>query len=226
MKKKLNNLLKNSLLLLASLSLFTIILLLFLELSLRIFSTPELQPGYVKTHPERRCELKPNFLGKTYKAKLKVNSYGLRDEERPILMDDDVYRIVVLGDSITFGNGVEMEDTFPKILEHKLNDVYKDTKRIQLFNLGVPGYNTVFEYLYLKESYDIFRPHLIIFEFTTINDTTLSNPPGSIKDINKSPAVRWIKDVMRHLYSYDWIDRKSTRLNSSHIPLSRMPSSA
>ena len=25
---------------------------------------------------------------------------------------------------------------------------------------------------------------------------------------------------------YDWRDRKSTRLNSSHIPLSRMPSSA
>ena len=35
-----------------------------------------------------------------------------------------------------------------------------------------------------------------------------------------------------NLYKYDWVwekdngDRKSTRLNSSHIPLSRMPSSA
>ena len=30
----------------------------------------------------------------------------------------------------------------------------------------------------------------------------------------------------RSLAFYDAIDRKSTRLNSSHIPLSRMPSSA
>ena len=30
----------------------------------------------------------------------------------------------------------------------------------------------------------------------------------------------------RPIRAQDWVDRKSTRLNSSHIPLSRMPSSA
>ena len=32
--------------------------------------------------------------------------------------------------------------------------------------------------------------------------------------------------LFSHSTSYDWLDRKSTRLNSSHLKLSRMPSSA
>ena len=42
-------------------------------------------------------------------------------------------------------------------------------------------------------------------------------------DSARSAGIRITADV----YPYDfWRDRKSTRLNSSHIPLSRMPSSA
>ena len=35
-----------------------------------------------------------------------------------------------------------------------------------------------------------------------------------------------IADTVMREFGAPWIDRKSTRLNSSHIPLSRMPSSA
>ena len=38
-----------------------------------------------------------------------------------------------------------------------------------------------------------------------------------------------VKDIVNNIYDINkefLIDRKSTRLNSSHIPLSRMPSSA
>ena len=38
-----------------------------------------------------------------------------------------------------------------------------------------------------------------------------------------SPSLWWLAGLTTVA---DWIDRKSTRLNSSHIPLSRMPSSA
>ena len=39
-------------------------------------------------------------------------------------------------------------------------------------------------------------------------------------------APRFGKSLMVSIYFPAWLDRKSTRLNSSHIPLSRMPSSA
>ena len=43
------------------------------------------------------------------------------------------------------------------------------------------------------------------------------------------PYWRYVTEQMQDvaaLFGYQQIDRKSTRLNSSHIPLSRMPSSA
>jgi len=192
-----------SLLILIMLFSFPVFSLMFLELILRFSYTPDVTPGFLRTHPERRYELRPNFIGKTYDAKLEVNSYGLRDEERQISTGDESYRIVIFGDSITFGIGVEMEDTFPKQLERQLNDVYEKT--IQVFNFGISSYNTVREYSYLKDSFDIFRPSLVIFEFTAGNDTGLTNPPGSPRGINKSFIIRWVKDVMRHLYSYNWL---------------------
>ncbi len=42
----------------------------------------------------------------------------------------------------------------------------------------------------------------------------------------KSEHIPKIKHLIEPRITYDYIDRKSTRLNSSHIPLSRMPSSA
>ena len=47
-----------------------------------------------------------------------------------------------------------------------------------------------------------------------------SGSAGSVFDILNSP------DLNHHVEVANGIDRKSTRLNSSHIPLSRMPSSA
>ena len=45
------------------------------------------------------------------------------------------------------------------------------------------------------------------------------------KGIRDERVLERIRSVPRHLF-VDEADRKSTRLNSSHIPLSRMPSSA
>ena len=116
---------------------------LLLEVILRIFTEASVTPGYERTHPERRYEFKPNFRGKTCGAELKINLYGLRDYERPISKAEGVYRICIFGDSITFGYGVNIEDTFSKVLERKLNKVYK--KPVQVFNFGIPSYNTVFK---------------------------------------------------------------------------------
>src|ERR1051326_9159192 len=44
-----------------------------------------------------------------------------------------------------------------------------------------------------------------------------TGPAGTHEEGQIDKALRFVEE---------WIDRKSTRLNSSHIPLSRMPSSA
>tara|TARA_B100000686_G_scaffold158840_1_gene166476 strand:- start:1765 stop:2883 length:1119 start_codon:yes stop_codon:yes gene_type:complete len=191
---------------LATFCIFLFLFLVILEISLRFFTVPSETPGFTRTHPTRRYELRPGFSGKTYDATLKINSNGFRDLERPISQGNDSYRIAILGDSITFGVGVEMEETFPKILENKLNKVLKFP--VQVFNLGVNSYNTVTEYYYLKEIYDVLKPQMVIIEFSIGNDTGLTKPPGGLKNINKIKFVRIIKDIARHLYSYHWLAAK------------------
>jgi len=184
--------------------------LLALELGLRAFWVPSITPGHVRTHPERRYELRPGFRGSTYGAAVEINSYGLRDLERPISRGDQSYRIGVFGDSITFGIGVEMEETFPKVLERRLTEFF--AKPVQVFNLGVASYNTVSEYRYLKEVFDQFKFDLVIVEFTAGNDSALMDPPGSRGTENKWAAVRWAKDLLRQFYAYHWLGAKNYAL--------------
>ena len=158
-------------------------------------------PGYTITHPERRYTLKPHFTGKTYAIDLKINSFGLRDYEKPIR--DDAFRIAVFGDSITFGQGVSTEKTFPKVVEQQLNDHYHGSPPVQVFNFGIPSYNTVHEFRYMKEALPLFKPNMIIVEFTAQNDTLMTG--DELSAVNKSFLVRLCKDILRHLYSYDFL---------------------
>src|SRR3989344_7830887 len=66
-------------------------------------------------------ELAPNTSSEYADSIVKINSEGLRDYEYRIKKPDNTFRIVVLGDSMVFGYGLDLEDTFPKFLERKLN---------------------------------------------------------------------------------------------------------
>ena len=74
----------------------------------------------------------------------------------------------------------------------------------------------------------------IIFLGQAIDDTVANDVMAQLLTLESMDPDR---DIMMYINSpggsftaltaiYDTIDRKSTRLNSSHIPLSRMPSSA
>ncbi len=72
-------------------------------------------PGFSHKH-------KPGaYFKDLYGVEVKVNSKGLREYEYDYEKPPNTYRILVLGDSITFGWGVAFEKTYSKILEKKLN---------------------------------------------------------------------------------------------------------
>jgi hypothetical protein len=55
---------------------------------------------------------------------------------------NNTIRIAAIGDSFTFGMFVELEDTWPKILERELNKNKKNNSiKYEVMNFGVPGYN-------------------------------------------------------------------------------------
>ena len=77
----------------------------------------------------------------------------------------DVFRIVFLGDSMTFGTGVKRNESYPNKLEDKLtNNIWH--KKIDVINLGIPGYQTLQCYATMKHiALPFLEPDLIIYAF-------------------------------------------------------------
>ena len=86
-----------------------------------------------------RAELDLTFdPTKTYPARLKSNSSGFRTKEFE-LKTPTVERIVTLGDSSTFGWGVDPEYTYQQLLARRLTDAGTPT---EVFNLGISGHTS------------------------------------------------------------------------------------
>jgi lysophospholipase L1-like esterase len=100
----------------------------------------------------------------------KINSRGIRDREYDLPKNPQTYRIIVLGDSYTFGDGVPLEDTYAKQLERRLNSNPAITRNTEVINFGVNGYNTVQELWRLKDKALDFKPDLIILGYY-LNDS-------------------------------------------------------
>lgn len=112
--------------------------------------------------------------------------WSSRHKGYPLEKAHTTFRIVVLGDSVTFGQGVKRNETFPKKLESLLNS-YGGRIRFEVVNLGFCGLETGAELEILTqrginpetwqpdERYRglAYNPDLIILEYT-LNDSSTS----------------------------------------------------
>jgi hypothetical protein len=67
---------------------------------------------------------------------VQLNSSGFREREFSAHKPADTYRIAVVGDSFTFGNGVRQEDRYSDLLQARL------PSHFEVLNFGAPGANT------------------------------------------------------------------------------------
>lgn len=93
-----------------------------------------------------------------------TNSYGMRDRERSMKKGEGVFRIATLGDSYTFGQGVESEEAYPSVLEKLLNGSGSGYQ-YEVLNFGVPGYSSRDEALVLRHKAMQWNPDLIIIGY-------------------------------------------------------------
>jgi len=113
---------------------------------------------------------RPNSHAFLMGADVQINSQGLRDYEYPLAKPPGVYRILLLGDSTTFGWGDSLDQTTPKILERDLNAVHvPGISRFEALNAGVGNYDTVQEVTYYQTRGRGFHPDLVILDYF-IND--------------------------------------------------------
>ena len=118
--------------------------------------------------PLRRYEGTPFGSGVAWRARVDLNSHGFRDDEYPVAKGEGVYRIVVLGDSIAFGNFLSVEETFPARLE-RLFQSAQAQDRVEVVNMALGGYDTLQEVATLEAVGTRFRPDLVVVAFC-LND--------------------------------------------------------
>jgi len=100
-------------------------------------------PGATTPHPTRLYQLLPNYSagpGGAYgEMEIKTNSIGLR--ERPLEeLRRSKFRILAVGDSFTFGAGINRAQTWPAQLERALEKRLLSSS-ITVINAGIFGYN-------------------------------------------------------------------------------------
>jgi len=138
-------------------------------------------------------DLIPNAREVLYGKEIRINSYGMRDEETTTKKPENTFRIAVLGDSVTFGYGVSKEESYPDILEKKLRDNAVGDKKIEVLNFGVMGYGMNQNLFVLEHKIFDFEPDVIILGHH-LNDiwdegTVIIAPPLFIRFLNSHSSL-------------------------------------
>ncbi len=132
--------------------------------------------------------LKPNTSARIGGIEYKSNNYGLRGDDLPALKSEGEKRIIFLGDSHVFGQGVAEKETFPILIENILNE--DDENQFRVLSLAVPGFNPEEEYALLRKTGDLLKPDGLVL-FINATDTNLHrDPPG--QQVENSVAQRFV----------------------------------
>lgn len=91
---------------------------------------------------------------------VRINAQGFRaDREYSPRPPPGVTRIVAVGDSFTFGNGVHVHEAWPAVLERRLGS--------EVINLGVAGYGVDQQLLMLENRGLDFQPEIVLLGLHT-----------------------------------------------------------
>ena len=82
---------------------------------------------------------------------------------------------------LTWGVGLDVEETIPKLLEARLNARSK-TRRFEVINAAIPGYNTLQEMRLLKKRGLKYKPDMVLLIF----NLTMLTTPQRDRDTNRA----------------------------------------
>lgn len=137
----------------------------------RLQYTPQkfVSEGIFEFDKTKVFRLKKNQNSTFHGTPFTTNAFGYRDENITIKKPENTKRILVVGDSISFGDSVLDHETYPEVLEDILNNVTSHSKTtVEVINTAAPGNSPYQEYYDLKEGMK-FHPDVIVLQFT-LND--------------------------------------------------------
>ena len=163
------------------------------------------KPGFYLSDPVRGLRLGENYDGWFAGVPVHIDNLGLRDpRDYDLAKAPNTFRILVLGDSVTFGHGSLYETTYPRLLEHRLRS-WKPDVDWQVWNAAVPGYNTGQELAQLLEVGPRLQPDLVVvgfFENDIIDNRPYARPTAARRALSAAESF-----AQRHLYSLELYKR-------------------
>lgn len=163
-----------------------------LEVSLRLVYPPPARFLYPQEaydfDPEVGHVLQRSQMAFTHDRPVRTNTLGLRDHEITPEPAPGTLRVLALGDSQTFGNGLDLDETWPKQLEHVLPTT--PTGRWEVINAGVPGTDTWQHEIFLNRLLDVTNPHVVVVALY-VNDVVPRHDPRVTDTV--TPTNNWEK---------------------------------
>lgn len=117
-------------------------------------------PNHISAHDQ---EIGWHYLPNTHEdlitseftVRYDINSLGFRDAETQYFKTSSVFRVLALGDSFTFGEGVAYGRRYTEIIERALDN-------IEVINMGIQGYGLDQSMLLLEKRGFTFSPDLVL----------------------------------------------------------------
>jgi len=109
------------------------------------------------------------YFGPDASVEYRTNAQGFRGPEFRAERTPGAPRLLFVGDSFTFGEGVHFEDTYPEVTAAALRAALPGEPAVEAYNLGVGGYNTRQSLRLLEHHLDRFAPDAVVHGYV-LND--------------------------------------------------------
>jgi hypothetical protein len=148
---------------------------------------------------------------------VRTNSFGLRSPEVAIPKPEGRFRILLLGDSFTFGFRAAQDVIFARKLEELLRS--RGYMAVEVVNAGVLSYCPLLEYLQYKHRLHVLEPDLVVlnFDMSDVQDHLeysryLVSSPDGVPLFVKEPSLGEPPGSLPGLLSFQWVAKRVNAL--------------
>lgn len=163
---------------------------------------------------------------RVYGKQVRTNDLGFRDNRAALpAKRPGEFRVIVLGDSFTFGPGVDFEALYTSVLQEKLARLHP---QVQVINLGVEGYNIVQYQAVLEEVGLGLQPDLLLVSLFPVNDFEMETYENNqrVAAGDPPPPPSWYESLYVYRAYLHRLEHAAMKVVHRLVPASAGPANA